>query len=74
VCEDSDGTGFPASNPLWAQKFADAKLPIIGDDIKSQLGATIVHRVLARLVEDRDETIGLLAKPLKTSFRIATDV
>jgi len=44
---------FIASDPVWAQKFTDAKVPIIGDDIKSQVGATIVHRVLARLFEDR---------------------
>jgi len=44
---------FIASNPEWAQKFADAGVPIIGDDIKSQVGATIVHRILARLFEDR---------------------
>jgi myo-inositol-1-phosphate synthase len=48
---------FIASDPEWAQKFADAKVPIIGDDIKSQLGATIVHRVLARLFEDRGLTL-----------------
>ncbi len=44
---------FIASNPEWAQKFTDAGLPIIGDDIKSQVGATIVHRALAKLFEDR---------------------
>ena len=44
---------FIASNPEWAQKFVDAGVPIIGDDIKSQVGATIVHRQLARLFEDR---------------------
>ncbi len=44
---------FIASDPVWAQKFADAGLPIVGDDIKSQLGATITHRVLARLFEER---------------------
>lgn len=44
---------FIASDPVWAQKFVDAGLPIIGDDIKSQVGATIVHRQLARLFEDR---------------------
>ena len=44
---------FIASDPTWAMKFADAGVPIIGDDIKSQVGATIVHRVLARLFEDR---------------------
>jgi myo-inositol-1-phosphate synthase len=44
---------FIASNREWARKFADAGLPIVGDDIKSQVGATIVHRVLARLFQDR---------------------
>jgi len=44
---------FIASHPAWASKFAERGIPIIGDDIKSQLGATIVHRVLAKLFEDR---------------------
>ncbi len=44
---------FIASDPVWAAKFADAGVPIVGDDIKSQLGATITHRVLARLFEER---------------------
>ncbi|HET8615026.1 MAG TPA: inositol-3-phosphate synthase [Actinomycetales bacterium] len=44
---------FIASDPVWAKKFTDAGVPIIGDDIKSQVGATITHRVLARLFEDR---------------------
>jgi len=44
---------FLASDPVWAQKFTDAGLPIVGDDIKSQVGATIVHRNLAKLFEDR---------------------
>src|SRR5580704_11481452 len=44
---------FIASDPEWAAKFTAAGVPIIGDDIKSQVGATIVHRVLARLFEDR---------------------
>jgi myo-inositol-1-phosphate synthase len=44
---------FIASDPEWAKKFEDAGLPIIGDDIKSQVGATITHRVLAKLFEDR---------------------
>jgi len=44
---------FIASDPEWARKFRDAGVPIIGDDIKSQVGATIVHRVLTRLFEDR---------------------
>jgi myo-inositol-1-phosphate synthase len=44
---------FIASDPAWAKKFADASVPIVGDDIKSQVGATITHRVLAKLFEDR---------------------
>ena len=44
---------FIASDPVWAKKFEDAGVPIIGDDIKSQVGATITHRVLARLFEER---------------------
>jgi myo-inositol-1-phosphate synthase len=44
---------FIASDPEWAAKFAAANVPIVGDDIKSQVGATIVHRILARLFEDR---------------------
>ena len=44
---------FIASNPEWAAKFAAAGIPIVGDDIKSQVGATITHRVLAKLFEDR---------------------
>jgi len=44
---------FIASDPVWAKKFQDAGVPIVGDDIKSQVGATITHRVLAKLFEDR---------------------
>jgi myo-inositol-1-phosphate synthase len=44
---------FIASDPEWAVKFRDAGVPIVGDDIKSQVGSTIVHRVLTRLFEDR---------------------
>jgi myo-inositol-1-phosphate synthase len=44
---------FIASDPEWAAKFETAGLPIVGDDIKSQVGATIVHRSLAKLFEDR---------------------
>jgi myo-inositol-1-phosphate synthase len=44
---------FIASDPEWARKFEDAGVPIVGDDIKSQVGATITHRVLAKLFEDR---------------------
>ena len=44
---------FIASNPVWAQRFIDAGVPIIGDDIKAQLGATIVHRVLTDLFAKR---------------------
>ncbi len=44
---------FIASNPVWAKKFKDAGLPVIGDDIKAQVGATIVHRTLVNLFLDR---------------------
>ena len=48
---------FLASDPEWAESFADAGLPIVGDDIKSQVGATIVHRTLARLFADRGVSV-----------------
>jgi myo-inositol-1-phosphate synthase len=44
---------FIASDPVWAKKFEDAGVPVVGDDIKSQVGATITHRVMAKLFEDR---------------------
>lgn len=44
---------FIASDPVWAKKFEDARIPIVGDDVKSQVGATIVHRVLTKLFSDR---------------------
>jgi myo-inositol-1-phosphate synthase len=44
---------FIAGTPEWAKKFEEAGVPIVGDDIKSQVGATITHRVLAKLFEDR---------------------
>ena len=44
---------FIASDPEWERRFKEAGLPIVGDDIKSQVGATIVHRQLAKLFEDR---------------------
>jgi myo-inositol-1-phosphate synthase len=44
---------FIASNPVWAKRFERRGLPIIGDDIKSQVGATIIHRVLANLFRER---------------------
>ncbi|RFU43624.1 inositol-3-phosphate synthase [Actinomadura logoneensis] len=44
---------FIASDPEWAAKFTEAGVPIVGDDIKSQVGATITHRVMAKLFEDR---------------------
>src|SRR5207245_7146664 len=44
---------FIASDPTWARKFTEAGVPIIGDDIKAQVGATITHRVMAKLFEDR---------------------
>jgi myo-inositol-1-phosphate synthase len=48
---------FIASDRDWAEKFRRAGLPIVGDDIKSQVGATIVHRGLARLFADRGYTL-----------------
>jgi myo-inositol-1-phosphate synthase len=44
---------FIASEPKWRRRFEERKVPIIGDDIKSQVGATIVHRVLANLFRER---------------------
>src|SRR6266700_146807 len=44
---------FIASDPAWAAKFTERGVPIVGDDIKSQVGATITHRVMAKLFEDR---------------------
>ena len=48
---------FIASDPVWGEEFRKAGLPIVGDDIKSQVGATIVHRQLARLLGDRGVTL-----------------
>lgn len=48
---------FIASNPSWAKRFTQAGIPIVGDDVKSQVGATIVHRTLAKLFEDRGAKI-----------------
>ncbi len=56
---------FIASDPLWAQKFADSNLPVIGDDIKSQMGATIVHRVLTDLFRRR-------GVPLRHTYQLNT--
>jgi myo-inositol-1-phosphate synthase len=44
---------FISSDREWARRFHDARVPIVGDDIKSQVGATITHRILAKLFEDR---------------------
>jgi myo-inositol-1-phosphate synthase len=44
---------FIASSPYWSKRFRDARLPVIGDDVKSQVGATITHRVLTNLFKDR---------------------
>ena len=44
---------FIASHPEWAAEFRQKNIPVVGDDIKSQLGATIIHRMLARLMGDR---------------------
>ena len=44
---------FIASQKYWGDRFREAKLPVLGDDIKSQVGATILHRVLTTLFVDR---------------------
>lgn len=44
---------FIVSDPRWAKRFEDKRIPVIGDDIKAQVGATIVHRTLAKLLSDR---------------------
>jgi myo-inositol-1-phosphate synthase len=44
---------FIASDHQWAKRFEEKKIPVVGDDVKSQMGATIIHRVLAKLFEDR---------------------
>lgn len=44
---------FIVSNPVWAKRFEDKRIPCVGDDIKAQVGATIVHRTLAKLFSDR---------------------
>ena len=56
---------FIASDEVWAEKFREAGLPIVGDDIKSQVGATIVHRTLARLFGDR-------GVPLERTYQLNT--
>ncbi len=48
---------FIASNPEWSKRFKDGGVPIVGDDIKSQIGATIVHRTLTQLFQDRACTL-----------------
>ncbi|OYO07958.1 inositol-3-phosphate synthase [Enemella evansiae] len=48
---------FIAGTAEWADKFTQAGIPIVGDDIKSQVGATITHRVMARLMEERGYTV-----------------
>ncbi len=56
---------FIASTPEWASKFREAGLPIVGDDVKSQLGATILHRTLSRLFGDR-------GVPLQRTYQLNT--
>ena len=67
---------FIASNEQWAEKFRKAKLPVIGDDIKSLVGATIVHRTLTQMIIDRgakiDSTYQLNVGG-NTDFRNMTD-
>lgn len=73
---------FIASKPEWAQKFKDKNIPVAGDDIKSQLGATILHRMLVTLAAERgikiDETFQLNIggntdfENMKKEYRLAT--
>src|SRR4030043_164228 len=44
---------FIVSDPQWAKRFEEKRIPVVGDDVKSQMGATIIHRMLAKLFEDR---------------------
>jgi myo-inositol-1-phosphate synthase len=44
---------FIASDPAWARRFTQRGLPVVGDDVKSQVGATIIHRILTKLFMDR---------------------
>ena len=53
---------FIAGTKEWADKFTEAGVPIVGDDIKSQVGATITHRVMAKLFEDRGVVLDRLAR------------
>ena len=48
---------FIASDEEWAKKFQDKNIPIIGDDVKSQVGATIIHRTLTKLFENRGVSV-----------------
>jgi len=61
---------FIVSDPSWAKKFEEKGLPAIGDDVKSQVGATIVHRVLTKLFEDRGVRI---KRTYQTNFGGNTD-
>ncbi len=49
---------FIASNDVWSKKFEEKNIPVIGDDIKGQVGATILHRVLTKMLDDRGTVIG----------------
>jgi hypothetical protein len=68
---------FIASDPEWARRFGEAGVPIVGDDIKSQVGATITHRVLAKLLEDRGaelSTAHFTASAIWSSFDFSAPV
>ncbi len=64
---------FIASDPVWVKRFEEKKLPLVGDDIKAQLGATITHRVLTDLFRQRgvtlDRTYQINASPARRSAR-----
>ncbi len=58
---------FIASDPVWAKRFADKNLPIVGDDIKSQLGATVLHRTIVDLFRKRGVKVERTVVSKKTS-------
>jgi len=61
---------FIASDPEWGRRFSERQIPIIGDDVKAQLGATILHRALTQLFVDRESR---LTAPI-SSIRAATPI
>jgi hypothetical protein len=61
---------FIASDPTWAERFQERRLPIVGDDIKSQVGATILHRSLVNLFRERASPSTDLSAELRRQHRL----